>query len=80
MLVTWDPNKAAANKRDHGISFETAQYVFADPNRLLFLREGRLIVLRRQVAIALTKEPELISLSPCCIPLIDTLNYARDMW
>lgn len=34
MVIAWDPNKAAANKRDHGISFETARYVFADPNRL----------------------------------------------
>ena len=34
MLVTRDPKKAAANKLEHGISFETAQYVFADPNRL----------------------------------------------
>ena len=34
MVVTWDPHKAEINKRCHGISFETAQYVFADPNRL----------------------------------------------
>ncbi|NJS15097.1 MAG: BrnT family toxin [Sphingopyxis sp.] len=27
----WDPAKAAANKRRHGISFETAIRVFADP-------------------------------------------------
>jgi uncharacterized protein len=27
----WDPAKAASNIRDHGISFETAIRVFADP-------------------------------------------------
>lgn len=34
MVVTWDLQKAEINKRIHGISFETAQYVFADSNRL----------------------------------------------
>ena len=28
---TWDDEKNRANKRKHGLSFETAQYVFADP-------------------------------------------------
>ena len=27
----WDPAKAAANRRKHGVSFETAARVFADP-------------------------------------------------
>lgn len=27
----WDPTKAASNRRKHGISFETAMLVFADP-------------------------------------------------
>ena len=34
MQVEWDEEKNVANKKNHGISFETAQYVFADPNRL----------------------------------------------
>ena len=34
MEIEWNPEKNEKNKRDHGISFETAQYVFADPNRL----------------------------------------------
>jgi uncharacterized protein len=28
---TWDSNKDRANKRKHGVSFETAQLVFDDP-------------------------------------------------
>jgi uncharacterized DUF497 family protein len=28
---TWDPNKAAANRAKHGVSFETAVLVFDDP-------------------------------------------------
>ena len=31
---TWDPAKAAANLRKHGIAFEDAVAVFADPLRL----------------------------------------------
>jgi uncharacterized DUF497 family protein len=30
----WDPAKATANLRKHGVSFETASLVFADPNAL----------------------------------------------
>ncbi len=28
----WDPNKAAANERDHRVSFDEAKEVFFDPN------------------------------------------------
>lgn len=31
MRFTWDPRKAAANVRKHGVSFEEAASVFADP-------------------------------------------------
>jgi uncharacterized protein len=30
-VFTWDPAKAERNKRAHGISFEQAKEVFADP-------------------------------------------------
>jgi uncharacterized DUF497 family protein len=32
--IVWDENKNAENKLKHGISFETARYVFADLERL----------------------------------------------
>ena len=31
MIWTWDPNKNQTNKRDHGLSFETAEREFDDP-------------------------------------------------
>ena len=31
MRWTWDPDKAAANRAKHGLSFETAALVFDDP-------------------------------------------------
>jgi len=30
----WDENKNKQNQAKHGISFELAQYAFADPNRI----------------------------------------------
>jgi len=35
LLFEWDENKNAANKRKHGISFETAAKVFNDANWVL---------------------------------------------
>jgi uncharacterized DUF497 family protein len=32
--IVWDDDKNAENKCKHGIGFETARFVFADPNRL----------------------------------------------
>jgi len=40
--IEWDDDKNAINKQEHDLSFETAQYVFADPERLerLDMSEG----------------------------------------
>ena len=32
--IEWDSKKARINLEKHGVSFETAQYVFSDPQRL----------------------------------------------
>ena len=40
MLFEWDPSKAAANKRKHGVSFEEAAECFQDPLALI-LEEPR---------------------------------------
>ena len=52
---TWDPVKAARNKRDHGISFEMARQVFDDPQHIVtenyhFEDEGE----QRYLAIGMT--------------------------
>ena len=41
MKITWDENKNTLNKSKHGISFETAQFVFDDP--LLFSQQDRFV-------------------------------------
>lgn len=40
MLFEWDPSKAAANRRKHGVSFEEAAECFQDPLALV-LEEPR---------------------------------------
>jgi hypothetical protein len=37
MVFTWDPVKAANNRKKHGVAFEEAQEVFADPLHLSIL-------------------------------------------
>lgn len=32
---TWDPKKAEANRRKHGVSFENAAEAFLDPNQIV---------------------------------------------
>ena len=36
LRFTWDPAKAAANERKHGVSFTEAETVFSDEAALLF--------------------------------------------
>ncbi|KAA9130988.1 BrnT family toxin [Marinihelvus fidelis] len=31
----WDPVKDRSNQRKHGVAFQSAQYAFADPNRVI---------------------------------------------
>jgi uncharacterized DUF497 family protein len=31
----WDPEKDSENQRKHGVTFEFAQYAFADPDRVI---------------------------------------------
>jgi uncharacterized DUF497 family protein len=40
MRLEWDEEKGAANQRKHGVSFESAARVFADPDCVL--REDRM--------------------------------------
>jgi uncharacterized protein len=61
MEFTWDPAKAQRNRREHGISFEMAREVFADPNHIVtenyhFADEGE----PRYLAIGMTRKLVLV--------------------
>lgn len=57
---TWDPEKAKRNLQKHGVSFETALEVFADPNAIAgdnYFAEGEqrlyIVGMSRDVALLL---------------------------
>ena len=57
MEFEWDENKNEANKRKHGISFETAAHVFADENRVeLFDRLHSSLEEERYLAIGMVND------------------------
>jgi uncharacterized DUF497 family protein len=51
VTFTWDPGKAAANHKKHGVDFREAATVFDDPNSIAFpdhdhsVRERRYLIL-----------------------------------
>ena len=55
MKFVWDPEKAEANLRKHGISFSEATEVFDDPNSLDKFDDIHSVDERRYNTIGLTK-------------------------
>jgi uncharacterized DUF497 family protein len=53
MRFEWDDEKAAANIRKHGVSFEEAARVFADPRAIEIIDEEQSIGERRFAMIGL---------------------------
>lgn len=71
VIFTWDPQKAASNRRKHRVTFEEAASVFYDPLSLTIDdpvhsdKEERLIIIgysaqRRLLVIAHTDEGDVI--------------------
>lgn len=61
MRFTWDPAKAARNERKHGVSFETAREVFADPNHIVTENyDIQVEAERRYLAIGTTRKLALL--------------------
>ena len=64
MDFTWDPRKAASNTRKHGVTFEEAATVFADPLALAIKDEAHeertlLLGLSEQLRMLLVVHVEL---------------------
>ena len=55
MEYEWDPQKAEANKRKHGISFHEAATVFGDPLAITFTDPDHSIDEYRYLTFALSK-------------------------
>ena len=55
----WDPKKAAANQRKHGVTFQEAATCFADPNGC-YLRNESPSYEDRLILIAFSEKPRLL--------------------
>ena len=71
LIITWNPQKARSNRREHGVSFEEATSVFYDPlsitidDPLHSNDEERFIIIgistqRRVLVVAHTDEGDII--------------------
>jgi uncharacterized protein len=56
----WDPTKARRNRRKHGISFEEAATIFADPLSLTFLDPEHSISEQRFITIGMSSNNQVL--------------------
>lgn len=60
MRFSWAPAKAAANSSKHGVTFDEALTVFADPLTRIFEDEAHSIDERREVAVGYSQPGRLL--------------------
>lgn len=56
----WDARKAAANLKKHGVTFEEAMSVFADPLACIFDNPDHSNNERREIIIGYSRRPRLL--------------------
>ncbi len=59
----WDPRKAAANARKHGVTFEEAASVFGDPLAAIFTDEAHSTGELREIIIGHSERNRLLLVS-----------------
>jgi uncharacterized DUF497 family protein len=63
VIFEWDPNKAAANLTKHGLAFEDAAAMFADPLAITFPDPDHSAEELRGITIGHTMRQELVFVS-----------------
>jgi uncharacterized DUF497 family protein len=63
VIFEWDEEKAAANLKKHGVSFEEAKTVFRDPMYLIFADPDHSIDENRFLAIGISEAKRLLIVS-----------------
>ena len=63
MRFEWDEEKAAANLKKHGISFQEAESAFADSLASVFLDEDHSIEEKREIIIGYSERQQLLVIS-----------------
>jgi len=65
VIYEWDPEKARANLRKHGVSFEEAATVFLDPLAITFPDPDHSDEEAREITIGLTAKHRVMFISHC---------------
>jgi uncharacterized DUF497 family protein len=73
----WDPGKAAANLVKHGVSFEDAMLVFADPLALSRLDDLTESSEERWITIGLSHDTKLLLVVHTYAEFVEDVAYIR---
>lgn len=65
MIYEWDAEKAKANRRKHGISFDEAATVFLDPLALTYPDPDPSIGEEREITIGYSARHQVVFVSHC---------------
>jgi uncharacterized DUF497 family protein len=65
VIYEWDPKKAKANLRKHGVSFEETATVFLDPLAITFPDADYSEEENREITIGLTTKHRVVFVSHC---------------
>ena len=65
MTYEWDPRKAQANRRKHGVSFEEAASVFQNADALTFEDPDHSDEEPREITIGVSRQGRVLFLSHC---------------
>jgi uncharacterized DUF497 family protein len=65
LKITWDPKKAQANLKKHGVSFEEAQSVFYDEHATLFFDEDHSEAEERYLLLGLSASFRILLICHC---------------
>jgi len=60
VIYEWDPKKAKANLRKHGVSFEEALTAFADPLARIFDDEDHSVEEQREIIVGYSVKERLL--------------------
>lgn len=63
MQFEWDPEKAAANERKHGVTFQEAATVFSDPMALTFADPDHSFDEERDITFGISRQERFLVVS-----------------
>jgi uncharacterized protein len=79
MRFRWDPEKAAANERKHGITFHEAASVFSDPLAITYLDPDHSIGEERLITFGCSRRGRLLIVAHCHSGTMVRIISARRM-